>query len=72
MVGLFDRLLLVGLSFYTLAYINVAKYSVLNEKRRRIVYYDTPSSFFKQKPLYKRFYYNKNNERRTLWKDLKI
>gem|GEM_PF-2831872 len=32
MVGLFDRLLLVGLSFYTLAYINVAKYSVLNEK----------------------------------------
>ena len=27
MVGLFDRLLL-----YTLAYINVAKYSVLNEK----------------------------------------
>lgn len=32
MVGLFDRLLLVGLPFYTLAYINVAKYSVLNEK----------------------------------------
>lgn len=27
---------------------------------------------FKQKAPYKRFYYNKNNERRTLWKDLKI
>ena len=30
------------------------------------------ASFFKQKTLYKRFYYDKNNERRTLWKDLKI
>ena len=31
--------------FYTLAYINVAKYSVLNEKRRCVVIHDAPSFF---------------------------
>ena len=41
------------------------KFQIIKQKRHTHL-------LLNKKTHYKRFYYNKNNERRTLWKDLKI